>query len=92
MATKTGKKPQLTFHQRLGRLTTHQAGQLLGEHRAKLISTGGRKFDVDPEADVYLGGDLLRVRVPDTGVPGGKALVVVTLMSGRQKQLYLQCD
>lgn len=92
MAAKTGKKPELTFHQRLGRLTAHQAGLLLGEHGAKRISTGGRKFDVDPEADVYLGGDLLRVRVPDAGVPGGKALVVVTLMSGRQKQLYLQCD
>lgn len=81
-----------TFHDRLSRLTHHQACQLLGETGAKLIQAGSRKFEIDPEEDVYLGGDVFRVRVMDQAIPAGKAIVVLTLMSGRQQQLYLQCD
>jgi superfamily II DNA or RNA helicase len=92
MAPPRTVRKALSFHDRLSRLTHHQAYQLLGEHGAKLIQAGRRKFDVDPEEDVYLGGDLFRVRVNDCGVPGGKAVVVVTMISGRQQQLHLRCD
>lgn len=80
------------FQDRLSRLTHHQACQLLGENGAKLLQAGQRKFEIDPEEDVYLGGDLFRVRVPDHSIPAGKAVVVITLMSGRQQQLFQQCD
>src|SRR5262249_52424133 len=92
MASQRTVRKAANFHDRLSRLTHHPACQLLGETGAKPIQSGSRKFEIDPEEDVYLGGDVYRVRVVDESIPAGKAVVVVTLMSGRQQQLYLQCD
>ena len=58
------KKPNV-FHQRLGSLTYHQAIKLLGVQGALLIRQGGRFTEIDPDKDVYLGGDLLRIKVHD---------------------------
>ncbi len=77
------------FHQRLARLTHYQACQLLGEQGAKLIAAGS-KLLIDTEEDVYLGGDLYRVRVP--AETADVAIVTITLNSGRKKQLQLNCD
>ncbi len=80
------------FHQRLGALTYYQACQLLGETAAELLRQANREFEIDSERDVFLGGDLLRVRVLDANVPGGVAIATATLQSARAKQLLLKCD
>ncbi|XZE46905.1 DEAD/DEAH box helicase [Pirellulaceae bacterium SH467] len=72
------------FHQRLGRLTVHQATQLLGADGKRLLMEGGH-IEIDPYQDIYLGGDLYRVRIP------GGPVVTVTLQSTRDKQLQLNC-
>ncbi len=88
---KTSKKPN-TFHYRLGSLTYYQACQLLGDDGAKLIGRGGQLFEIQSDRDVFLGGDLYRVRVEDPKVDGGMAVATITLQSGRSKQLQYNCD
>ncbi|MCR9296236.1 MAG: DEAD/DEAH box helicase [bacterium] len=80
------------FHQRLGTLTYSQACKLLGDEGNKLIQQGGRIFEVQSDRDVYLGGDLFRVRVEDPEIDGGVAIASMTLSSDRKKQLALSCD
>ncbi len=53
------------FHQRLGSLTYYQACQLLGDEGGKLFREGERLFEIEPDRDVFLGGDLFRVRLED---------------------------
>ncbi len=89
-AGKPGKKVN-PFHQRLARLTVYQATRLLGENGAKLLAAGS-KFEIETERDVYLGGDLYRVRVADGLLPTGLAVVTLTLNSGRNRQLQINCD
>lgn len=61
-------KKQLTerkinaLHQRLTRLTVHQANQLLGENSKSLLMAGG-DFEIDPYCDVVLDDDKYRVRL-----------------------------
>lgn len=86
------KKKTNVFHERLGSLTYHQACQLLGDDGSKLIQLGGREFDVQSDRDVYLGGDLFRVRVQDESLEDKLAVATITLMSGRKKQLQANCD
>ncbi|QDT07754.1 RNA polymerase-associated protein RapA [Rubripirellula lacrimiformis] len=62
---KRAAKRENVFHQRLGTLTYHQAVGLLGDEGAKLIRGGGQRFEIQSDRDVYLGGDLFRVRVED---------------------------
>ncbi len=86
------KKKTNVFHERLGSLTYYQACQLLGDDGTKLIQEGGRVFEVQSDRDVYLGGDLFRVRVEDPAVEDGLAVATITLVSGRKKQLQGNCD
>ncbi len=90
-ARKRNKKVNV-FHQRIGSLTHYQASQLLGETGAQLIAKGGRTFEVQSDRDVFLGGDLYRVRVEDPSLDDGLAIATITLQSGRDKQLQLNCD
>ncbi|WP_153558009.1 DEAD/DEAH box helicase [Roseimaritima sediminicola] len=63
--TEKAKKPKRNiFHERLGTLTYYQACQLLGDDAANLIRAA-QKYEIQPDRDVYLGGDLFRVRVED---------------------------
>lgn len=87
-----GKKKVNVFHQRLGSLTYYQACQMLGDGGAKLIQRGGRTFEVQSDRDVFLGGDLFRVRVEDAELESGVAIVTLTLQSARAKQLQCNCD
>lgn len=91
-STNRSKKKVNVFHERLGTLTYYQACQLLGDDGAKLIQEGGRAFEVQSDRDVYLGGDLFRVRVQDASVDNGLAIATITLVSGRKKQLQINCD
>ena len=56
------------FHQRLGSLTVYQAGKLLGEGGLSKLSKGAQAFEIDFDRDVFLGGDLLRICVPDSSL------------------------
>ncbi|GAA5507379.1 DEAD/DEAH box helicase [Novipirellula caenicola] len=80
------------FHQRLASLTYYQACQLLGEQGPELLRESNRAFEIDSEEDVFLGGDLYRVRFHDSDVPGGRAIATFTLQSARSKQLQPNCD
>lgn len=87
----TKSKTRQTFRDRLARLTYYSACQLLGEEGVQLLRAGG-KFDIDLDEDVYLGGDLFRVRLHDAEVAGGIAVASITLMSSASKRLKLNCD
>ncbi|MEM6473667.1 MAG: DEAD/DEAH box helicase, partial [Planctomycetota bacterium] len=89
---KTPKSRVNRFHQILGTLTYSQACKLLGDKGAELISAGARTFEIQSDRDVFLGGDLFRVRVEDPEVAGGVAIVSLTLSSDRKKRLAINCD
>ena len=92
-AEKSGKTKKVnTFQQRLGSLTYYQACQMLGDDGARIIQSGARAFEIDSDRDVFLGGDLFRVRVEDPAVDGGVAIATITLQSVRAKQLQTNCD
>jgi superfamily II DNA or RNA helicase len=80
------------FHQRLASLTYSQACKLLGDEGKQRIAEGGQLYEVEFDRDVYLGGDLFRVRVQDAALEGGLAIATLTLQSGRQRQLQTNCD
>ncbi len=86
------RKKGNTFHQRLASLTYYQACQLLGDDGAKLFRDAERLFTIEPDRDVFLGGDLFRVRVEGPAADDGLAISTMTLQSARKKQLQLNCD
>lgn len=92
--TKSAKlKPKINrFHQRLGTLTYSQACKVLGDEGASLIRRGGQTFEIQSDRDVFLGGDLFRVRIEDAEVDGGVAIASFTLSSDRKKMLAINCD
>ncbi len=81
MTTKAGHR--LTLKDRLSRLNYELACKLLGADGKKLIIAGG-KFEIDLREQVYLKGDLYRVRFPD-------AVVSITLMAERRERLHWNC-
>ena len=81
MTTKPSHR--LTLKDRLSRLNFTQACKLLGPDGRQLIQRGG-KFDVDLDEQVYLSGDLLRVRFD-------AAVVTVTLMAEARDRLHWNC-
>lgn len=81
MTTKPSHR--LTLKDRLSRLSFTQACKLLGEEGRQLIQRGG-KWDIDLEEQVYLHGDLYRVRFDD-------AVVTVTLMADAKGRLHWNC-
>ncbi len=101
--SKTPRKQTVNvFHQRLGSLTFHQACQMLGDQGDKLIRQGDRFTEIDSEKDVFLGGDLLRIKLADCEAkyrgpddePAfvGTVIVTMTLQSARAKQIQVNCD
>jgi superfamily II DNA or RNA helicase len=87
------KTPKVNvFRQRLASLTYSQACRMLGDQGADLLRKGAQHFDVEFDRDVYLGGDLFRVRVQDPELEGGVAVATITLQSGRQRQLVANCN
>ena len=79
----TKPRHRLTLKDRLSRLTFTQACKYLGEHGRRLIQQGGqREFDLDEQ--VYLRGDLFRLKLPE-------AVVTVTLMASANNRLHWNC-
>jgi hypothetical protein len=62
-----------------------------GDEGAKRLCRGGQ-FEIHLPTDVYLGGDTLRVNVPDVEVPGGFAIVTVVEMTSKPQGLHLNCE
>ena len=81
---------RLTLKDRLSRLNFVLACKLLGENGRKLIQQGAKR-EVNVGEDVYLGGDLLRVKFqhPD-GSP--EAIATLTHMSDTREKLHWHCD
>ncbi len=81
MTTKASHR--LTLKDRLSRLNFTQACKLLGVEGRQLIQRGG-KFDIALKEQVYLDGDLFRVKFDD-------ALVTITLMAEAKDRLHWDC-
>jgi superfamily II DNA or RNA helicase len=87
--TTTKPSHKLSFHDRLSRLTFEQACKLLGTQGRKLISVGGKR-EVNIKEDVYLGGDLFRLRFP--GLNGDcEAVATLTLTADAKDRLRWNC-
>jgi hypothetical protein len=81
MTTKASHR--LTLKDRLSRLNFTQACKLLGAEGRQLIQRGG-KFEIDIAEQVYLEGDLFRVKLDD-------AVVTITLMADAKDRLHWNC-
>jgi len=87
-APKIKKTKHLTLRDRLSRLNYLQACKLLGPEGAQLIQQGA-KFDIDIQRDVYLRGDLFRVKF--AGITGEKAVATITTMAEANHRLKFNC-
>jgi hypothetical protein len=74
MVTKQSTKRRIGIRDRLGRLTYRRACRLMadGQEGAVRLRQGGR-FEINLPRDVFLGGDTLRVNVPDPELSEGEA-------------------
>lgn len=81
MTTKASHR--LTLKDRLSRLNFTQACKLLGEEGRQLIQRGG-KFEINLDEQVYLEGDLFRVKFED-------AVVTITQMAEARNRLHWNC-
>lgn len=91
---KTGrKKRRIGIRDRLGRLTYRGACRLLAdefEEGEKRLRQGAR-FEINLPHDVYLGGDTLRVNVPDPDLDG-PATVTIVEMTNKPQGLHVNCE
>ncbi len=90
MATKRASR-RIGIRDRLGRLTFRGACRLLGDEGEARLRQSSR-FEIDLPRDVYLGGDTLRVNVPDPDVPEGQARVTFVEMTSKPKGIHFQCE
>ncbi len=79
----TKPRHRLTLKDRLSRLTFTQACKFLGEEGRHLIRQGGQ-WEIDLEEQVYLRGDLFRLKFSD-------AVVTITLMASANNRLHWNC-
>ena len=76
-------KRELTLRDRLSRLTYVHACRLLGKDGPHLIRQGSR-HEIDIAQQVYLQGDLFRLKLPDT-------VVTITLAAAAGNRLLYNC-
>ena len=93
MAKTRSRKRRIGIRDRLGRLTYKGACRLMadGDEGAIRLRQGGR-FEINLPRDVYLGGDTLRVNVPDPELEGGFATVTVVEMTNKPQGMHLNCE
>lgn len=92
MATAQSRKRRIGIQDRLGQLTYRAACRLMGDEDGAERLRRGAKFEINLADGVYLGGDTLRVNVPDPELAGGEAIVTVVEKANRPKGLQLNCD
>jgi hypothetical protein len=90
--TRKGRK-RIGIRDRLGQLTYRGACRLLadGEEGESRLRKGGQ-FEIDIARDVHLGGDTLRVSVPDPQLPAAFAQVTIVEMTNKPRGLHLNCE
>jgi hypothetical protein len=81
--TATNGKSELTLRDRLSHMTFRQACKLLGGSAEQLIRRGGQ-CEIDIANDVYMGGDLFRLRL-------NGAVVTITPMAEANQRLHWNC-
>ncbi len=90
-AVKIKKSKKLTLKDRLSRLTYQRACQLLGTGGPQLIRRGATYQDIDIDRDVYLRGDLFRLRLPGAAAGGKDAVATITTMAEARSRLRFNC-
>jgi superfamily II DNA or RNA helicase len=85
----TKESRKLTLKDRLSRLTFVQASKLLGPAGAQWLRKGSTYDDIDVSRDVYLRGDLFRLRL--RGAAGRDAVVTITAMTTARDRLHFNC-
>ena len=88
---KAKQSDRLTLKDRLSRLTYLQACKLLGPQGAELIRQGSGCDEVDLDRDVYLRGDLFRVKFPSCERGKSGAVVTITTMASARHGLRFNC-
>ena len=88
---KTKKSKKLTLRDRLSRLTYLQAVRLLGIEGHQLIRQGANYDNIDIDHDVYLRGDLFRLKLRGAAGRGKDAVVTITLMAEAKNRLRFNC-
>ncbi|MDC0937241.1 DEAD/DEAH box helicase, partial [Pirellulales bacterium] len=92
MAKTRSHKRRIGIRDRLGQLTYQAACRLMGEEDGEVRLRRGARFEINLPRDVYLGGDMLRVTVPDPEHAAGQAIVTVVEMTNKPKGLHLHCE
>lgn len=82
---------RLTLKDRLSRLTFTEAPKLLGPEGKTLIQRNANAWDFKLPDDVYLGGDLFRLRFPEKTAAGTPLTVTITLMAEARQRLHWHC-
>jgi len=90
-APTTKKSKRLTLRDRLSRLTHYRACQLLGPEGAQLIRQGAAYDEINIDRDVYLRGDLFRLKLRGVGRGGKDVVVTITAMAEARDQLRFNC-
>jgi ERCC4-related helicase len=88
MMTKPSNR--LSFRDRLSHLTFLQACKLIAPWGRELILQGGKR-EVKLKEDVFLGGDLFRVRFPALGSNSTEAVATLTLKADARDRLEWNC-
>lgn len=83
---------RIGIRDRLGQLTYRAVCRLMSDERGEQRLREGGRFEIDLPRDVYLGGDTLRVKVPDPELPTQQAVVTIVEMTDKPKGLHLHCD
>jgi hypothetical protein len=89
---KTRPSGQLSLKDRLSRMTYFEACKLLGPgaEGRQIIQQSANLWDFKLD-DVYLQGDLFRLRFPDDAEDGPPPVVTITLMAEARNRLQLNC-
>jgi len=88
----TKHSSKLTLKDRLSRLTLAQACRLLGPEGSQLIREGAKCDTIDIERDVYLRGDLFRLKLPAYTTDADAApIVTITAMASARDRLKFNC-
>jgi superfamily II DNA or RNA helicase len=88
---KTLPSAKLSLRDRLSHLTFIDACKLLGPEGKQLIQQNANRWVFDPEQDVYLTGDLFRLRFPAERGDIEPTVVTITLMADVRQRLHWNC-
>lgn len=83
---------RLSLHDRLSRLTFLEACKLLGPEGKTLIQQSANKWEFTIADDVYLKGDLFRLKLNDPAQVRRPVVVTITLLAEARNRLHWNCN